>query len=106
MPDDALREAIAAIPFEDHHIHQPFKRPHALSPAEFRQPFTEATIPAVWEGLLASHLGYRWLVRELAALLGVAPDEGTVLGARKALNVPAYPRLLAANANLGAAYAD
>ena len=102
----ALREAIARIPFEDHHVHQPFKRPHALSPAEFRQPFTEATVPAVWEEQLRSHLGYRWMVRELAAFLGVAPDEAAVLAARNAGDERAYHRRLADHANLGAAYAD
>ena len=106
MSTDPLREAVVGIPFEDHHVHQPFKRPHALALAEFRRPFTEATIPAVWEGSLGSHLGYRWLVRELAALLGVAPDEGAVLAARNALDERAYHRLLADHANLGAAYAD
>ena len=101
-----IREAVARVPFEDHHVHQPLKRAHALTPAEFRRPFTEAALAAVWEGQLGSHVAYRWLVRELARLLGVAPDEAAVLAARNAMPEREYHRTLAESANLGACYAD
>lgn len=103
---DALRRAIAETPFEDHHVHAPYRRPHELSVAEFRRPFTEASNPAVWEQRLGSQLGYRWMVRALARLLEVDADEATVIAARNALDPAAYHRLLADDANLGASYAD
>lgn len=106
MPTDTLRAGIAQIPFEDHHVHQPYNGPHAIGPADFRRTFTEASIPAVWEEQLGSLVGYRWMVRELARLLDVAPDEAAVLTARNALSTERYHRLLADHANLGASYAD
>lgn len=103
---ESLREAIAAIPFIDHHVHQPYTGPHQLDAAAFRRPFTEAGLPTVWTERLPSHISYRWLVRELAALLDVAPDEAAVLAARNAWSAPDYHRLLADDAKLAAAYAD
>lgn len=104
--DDGLAAAIAAIPFEDHHVHQPHKGRHALTAPELRRPFTEATLPAVWEQQIQTTLAYRWLIRELGALLGVVPDEAAVLAARNGMDQAAYHRLLADSANLGASYAD
>src|SRR5947208_6771004 len=101
-----IREAVARVPFEDHHVHQPLQRAHALTPAEFRRPFTEAALAAVWEERLGSHVAYRWLVRELAQLLDVAPDEAAVLAARNAMPERQYHRTLAESANFGACYAD
>lgn len=103
---DGFGAAIDLIPFEDHHVHQPYRRKHELTAGDFRRPFTEASIPAVWEERLPSHLTYRWLIRELAALLDVAPHEATVLEARNAMAPAVYHRLLADRANLGASYAD
>lgn len=103
---DPFGAAIDLIPFEDHHVHQPYRRKHEITASDFRRPFTEANIPAVWEERLPSHLTYRWLVRELAALLDVAPQEAAVLDARNAMAPAAYHRLLADRANLGASYAD
>ncbi len=103
-----LTAAIARIPFEDHHVHQPNKGRHALTVAEFRRPFTEASLSAVWERQIQTTIAYRWLIRirELAALLEVAPDEAAVLAARNGATEHEYHRLLADNANLGASYAD
>lgn len=106
MPAATLAAAIAQIPFIDHHVHQPNKDRHLLTVAEFRRPFTEAALPAVWRDHLGTLIGYRWMVRELAALLGVAADEATVVAARNARPEAEYHRLLADAANLGAAYAD
>lgn len=101
-----LREAIGRIPFEDHHVHQPNKGGHALTAAAFRRPFTEAALPAVWERQIRSSVAFRWLIRELAALLGVAADETAVLTARNGIAEADYHRRLADHANLGACYAD
>jgi len=101
-----LDAAIAQIPFIDHHVHQPWKGRHLLSVNEFRRPFTEAALPGTWEQHLGNLIGYRWLIRELAKILNVAPDEATVVTARNARSETEYHRLLADNANLGAAYAD
>lgn len=101
----SLRNEIGAIPFEDHHVHAP-ERAHQLDADAFRRPFTEASIPAVWQGPLASQIGYRWMVRELAGLLGVAPDEAAIVRARNAIEQGVYHRRLADAANLGACYDD
>ena len=101
-----LAAAIAQIPFIDHHVHQPWKDRHVLSVNDFRRPFTEASLPGTWEQHLGNLVGYRWLIRELATVLDVAPDETTVVAARNALEMTQYHRLLADNAKLEAAYAD
>jgi len=103
---DSFREFVAAIPFVDHHVHQPYKRAHAISLDAFRRPFTEGAIPAIWQEQLPSLIGYRWMVRALATMLGVSPDEYTVLAARNAMDATTYHRLLASAANLDTCYAD
>jgi hypothetical protein len=103
---DSLRQAIAETPFEDHHVHAPTRQPHELDLPAFRRPFTEAAIPEVWAARLGSQLGYRWMLRALARLLDVTPDEQLVVAARNAIEPATYHRLLADDANLGAAYAD
>ena len=104
--ESGLTAAIARIPFEDHHVHQPRKGRHVLTAAEFRRPFTEAKLPGVWERQIQTTIAYRWLIRELASLLGVPPDEAAVLAARNGMAQADYHRLLADSANLGACYAD
>jgi predicted TIM-barrel fold metal-dependent hydrolase len=106
LPASAIAEAIARIPFVDHHVHQPNKGRHLLTVEDFRRPFTEAALPGVWQEHLGTLIGYRWMVRELAAVLGVAADEATVVAARNALAEAEYHRLLADRANLGPSYAD
>ncbi len=101
-----ISNEIQAIEFEDHHVHAPEKLGHELDIAAFRRPFTEAAIPAVWSGPLKSQIGYRWMVRELASLLGVDASEPEVLAARNAIEEARYHRLLADAANLGGSYAD
>jgi hypothetical protein len=101
-----LAEEIGQIGFVDHHVHQPYKRAHAIPVEEFRRPFTEASIPAVWTENLQTLVGYRWMVRELARLLGTEPTEDAVLAARNAMDATQYHRLLADAANLEACYAD
>jgi predicted TIM-barrel fold metal-dependent hydrolase len=102
----SLRAAIDGIPFVDHHVHQPNKGRHVLAVEDFRRPFTEAALPGVWREHLGTLIGYRWLVRELAAVLGVAADEATVVATRNAQEEAQYHRLLADRANLGPCYAD
>lgn len=101
-----LAAEIGRIGFVDHHVHQPYMRAHAIPPDEFRRPFTEASIPAVWRENLASLVGYRWMIRELARLLGAEPTEAAVLAARNGRDAATYHRLLAAAAQLEACYAD
>ena len=101
-----LATSIARIPFIDHHVHQPWKGKHRLTVAEFRRPFTEAGLPGTWENHLGTLIGYRWMVRELARLLDVAPDEATVVTARNAHDEADYHRLLADSARLEAVYVD
>ncbi|MEZ4521215.1 MAG: amidohydrolase family protein [Thermomicrobiales bacterium] len=100
-----ISEEIQGIPFEDHHVHAP-EKVHQLETAGFRRPFTESAIPASWSGPLASQLGYRWMVKELAKVLGVDNDEATVIASRNAKDEQEYHRLLADAANLGDSYAD
>ncbi len=100
-----LIDEIRAIPFEDHHVHAPEKG-HELDIPHFRRPFTESALPEVWAGPYGSQLAYRWMIRELAKLLDVEPDEATVLATRNAYNETAYHRMLAESINLGDSYAD
>lgn len=104
--DEGLPEGIGQVAFLDHHVHAPYKREHAIPLDEFRRPFTEAAIPAVWAENLHTLVGYRWMVRELARLLGCEEREETVLAARNEMGATAYHRLLADAANLGPCYAD
>lgn len=94
------------IPFEDHHVHAPYRDQGPLSLSDFRRPFTESAIEDVWDVQLPSQLGYRWMVRELALLLGVEPTEEAVLESRNAVPPAEYHRMLAQDANISAAYAD
>jgi predicted TIM-barrel fold metal-dependent hydrolase len=104
--NEGLREGIGQVPFLDHHVHQPYKRGHAIPLDEFRRPFTEAALPAVWTENLQSLIGYQWMVRELARLLGCDETEEAVLAARNGMGAAAYHRRLADAANLGPCYAD
>jgi predicted TIM-barrel fold metal-dependent hydrolase len=106
VPASTIADAVARIPFVDHHVHQPNKGRHLLAVEDFRRPFTEAALPGVWREHLGTLIGYRWMVRELAKVLGVAADEATVVAARNALAEAEYHRLLADRANLGPCYAD
>ena len=101
-----LAEAIGQIGFVDHHVHPPYRRAHAIPPDEFRRPFTEASIPAVWREHLPTLVGYRWMLRELARFLGVEPTEAAVLAARNGMAAAAYHRRLAEAAHLEACDAD
>ncbi len=101
-----LAAEIGQIGFVDHHVHQPYKRVHAIPIDEFRRPFTEASLAAVWTEHLASLVGYRWMIRELARLVGAEPTEEAVLAARNGMGAAAYHRLLADAAHLEACYAD
>lgn len=106
MTIEGLREGIGRVAFVDHHVHAPYKRAHAIPLDEFRRPFTEASIPAVWTENLHTLIGYQWMVRELARVLHCEPTEAAVLAARNGMAVVPYHRLLADAANLGACYAD
>jgi hypothetical protein len=101
-----MQEEIGQIGFVDHHVHQPYRRAHAIPLDEFRRPFTEASIPAVWTENLHTLVGYRWMIRELARLIGTEPTEAAVLAGRNVMDQKGYHRLLADAANLEACYAD
>jgi len=103
---DELREGIGQVAFVDHHVHAPYKRAHAIPLDDFRRPFTEASIPAVWTENIPTLIGYQWMVRELARLLHCEATENAVLAARNGMAVVPYHRLLADAATLGACYAD
>ncbi len=106
MMTEELREGIGQVAFVDHHVHAPYKRAHEIALDEFRRPFTEASIPAVWTENIQTLVGYQWMVRELARLLDCEATEAAVVAARNAMAVLPYHRLLADAANLGACYAD
>ncbi len=106
MMDEGLREGIGHVGFVDHHVHAPYKRAHAISLDDFRRPFTEASIPAVWTENIPTLIGYQWMVRELARVLHCAPTEDAALAARNDMATVPYHRLLADAANLGACYDD
>jgi len=103
---DELREGIGRVTFVDHHVHAPYKRAQAIALDDFRRPFTEASIPAVWTENIHTLIGYQWMVRELARLLDREPTEEGVVAARNGMAVLPYHRLLADAANLDACYAD
>ncbi len=103
---DELREEIGQVAFVDHHVHAPYKRAHEIPLDDFRRPFTEASIPAVWTENIQTLIGYQWMVRELARLLHCEATENAVLAARNGMAVVPYHRLLVDAANLGACYAD
>ena len=103
---DELREGIGQVAFVDHHVHAPYKRAHAIPLDDFRRPFTEASISAVWTENIPTLIGYQWMVRELARLLHCEATENAVLAARNGMAVVPYHRLLADAATLGACYAD
>jgi predicted TIM-barrel fold metal-dependent hydrolase len=103
---EGLREGIGQVPFVDHHVHQPYKRAQAIGVEDFRRPFTEASIPAAWTENIQTLIGYQWMVRELARVLGCDATEDAVLAVRNGMAVLRYHRLLADAANLGACYAD
>jgi hypothetical protein len=103
---EGLREGIGQVAFVDHHVHAPYKRAHEIPLDEFRRPFTEASIPAVWTENIPSLIGYQWMVRELARVLHCAPTEEAVLAARNGMAMVPYHRLLADASNLGACYDD
>ncbi len=103
---DRLSEQIAEIPLLDHHCHAPLRLPQAIDLATLRTPFTESVDERVQTHDVAETLGYRAMVRRLAALLGVEPTEEAVLRARAGYDPAAYHRLLADDARLGALYAD
>ncbi|MDQ2786460.1 MAG: amidohydrolase family protein [Chloroflexota bacterium] len=104
--NEGLREGIGQVAFVDHHVHAPYKRAHEISLDDFRRPFTEASIPAVWIENIPTLIGYQWMVRELARLLHCAATEDAVLAARNGMAVVPYHRLLADAANLGSCYDD
>jgi len=106
MMTEGLREGIGQVAFVDHHVHAPFKRAHEIPLDDFRRPFTEASIPAVWMENISTLIGYQWMVRELARLLHCEATEDAVLAARNGMTVVPYHRLLADAANLGACYDD
>lgn len=106
MMSDHLAAAIAAIPFDDHHVHAPYIETGPLDADGLRRPFTESALPAVWNEHLPSQIGYRWMVRSLAGLLDVEPTEPAVLEQRSRMSVPDYHRLLADDCNLGESFAD
>ena len=99
-------DMIQAIPFDDHHVHAPNRESGALTVEEFRRPFTESPIEETWTRHLSSQIGYRWMLRELAGLLGIDPDEAEIVKRRASYSALDYHRLLAEHANLGECYAD
>jgi uncharacterized protein len=101
-----LTDLIAAIPFDDHHVHAPFRKDGELSVDEFRRPFTESSYEGTWKQHLPSQIGYSWMLRMLAELLGVEPDETIVLRERSEYATAGYHRMLADAVNLGTSYAD
>ncbi len=104
--EDIVSSIVDDIPFEDHHVHPPYRDRGQLSLSDFRRPFTESAIEGAWNAHLPSQIAYRWMVRELAMLLVAEPNEESVLEARNAMPAANYHRMLADDANLGAAYAD
>ncbi len=104
--DDGLWEGIGRVAFVDHHVHAPYKRAHEIVRDDFRRPWTEASIAAVWAENIQTLVGYQWMVRELARLLDCEATEAAVVAARNGMAVLPYHRLLADAANLGACYAD
>lgn len=96
---------LAAIPFEDHHVHAPFRSTDNLM-SQLRATFTESPFEDVWNQRVPQSVAYRWMIRRLAKLLNVAPNEDAVITARRAMGEPAYHAFLADDANLGGSYAD
>ncbi len=102
---DALRQSIQQVPFIDHHVHQP-NRGHELTTQQFRRTWTESSSERVLRRGVPDALAYRMMVRQLAGLLDVEPDEGRVIAARNAIDVRTYHAMLADDANLGMCLVD
>lgn len=75
---------LSAIPLLDHHAHAVRRDQGSLDVAAFRGFFSECTDPTMREHL-RNTLVYRRAIRDIAALLGCAPNEAAVWEARGAL---------------------
>jgi hypothetical protein len=103
---DRLREQIADIPLLDQHCHAPHRLSGPLDAAGLRAPFTESSYRETQIEHVPQTVGYRAMIRWLAALIGCDPTEQAVLQARAEIAPERYHRLLADDAVLGPLYAD
>ncbi len=96
---------ISAIPLLDHHCHALQRSGPPLDSAAFRRYFSESADPG-----MTAHIGYslfyRRGLRDLAALLGCAPDEAAVLATRQQIAPEAYARRLLAAAHIATLLVD
>ena len=83
----------------DNHAHALARR-QPDDPVAFRAHFSEAHDPSLAREHLPSSVQYRWALRQLAALLGLPPEEEALLACRRAQPFPAYARRLADAAHL------
>lgn len=90
---------LSAIPILDHHCHAVGRPGRPLDGDGLRRVFVETTDPAMAPYVRGS-VFYMRALRDLAALLGCAPDEDALLAARAATPFEAYARRLFEAANL------
>jgi uncharacterized protein len=90
---------LSHIALVDNHAHAMARR-QPEDATSFRANFTEAHDPSLARDHVGSSVQYRWALRQLTSLLGVAPDEEAFLGHRRAADFPAYARRLATDAHL------
>lgn len=102
---DGLQRSIQQVPFIDHHVHQP-NRGHELTVEQFRRTWTESSSERVLRRSVPDALAYRMMLRQLAGLLDVEPDEGRVIAARNDIDAQTYHTMLADDANLGMCLVD
>ncbi|MBV9852479.1 MAG: amidohydrolase family protein [Armatimonadetes bacterium] len=96
---------LTAIPLYDHHCHALRRPGAALDGAAFRRHFGESRDPAM-AAHQSSGLFYGRSLRDLAALLGCAPEEDSVLAARHRQPPEAHARRLLDAAHVVALLVD
>jgi hypothetical protein len=93
------------IPLLDHHCHTLRRAAAPLDADGLRRSFSESRDPAM-AAHTATAIAYQRALRDLAALLGCAPDEGAILTARAAVPFERYARRLFAAAGFSRLLVD
>lgn len=90
---------LSAVPVVDHHAH-PLLRRQPLTPEAFRRYFSEAHDDELARSFVGTSAAYLWTLRQLARLLGVAPEEEAVIWWREGIGMADYTQQLMQPAHL------
>jgi hypothetical protein len=97
---------LTQVPAVDNHCHGLYRDQQPADPATWRAHFTESADIAMRAEHVATTLYYRRLLREMAAFFGCAPEEATVLAARRERDGRTLIRELLRAANIAALLVD